>query len=86
MRTKIRYVCEHCNSEYETSYHAEECEAKHLGLTISEYSEYKELLEKEREAFSTVSCRNNPATRQACDDAVAAVLEFQKKYGFTDNR
>ena len=86
MKTKIVYICEHCNTEHGTSYHAEQCEAKHWGLTMREYYDYKELLENERVAFGILSCRSNPETRKIADDAVAAVIAFQNEHGFTDNR
>ncbi len=86
MRTKTIYICEFCGSEHKTSMDAFLCEATCLGLTSEQYQEYNDLLKKERHVFGVVACTNNPETRKACDDVVAEVIAFQKKYGFKDNR
>lgn len=86
MKTKIIYICEFCDRQYKTSKEAYECEAKCLGLTTNEYKEYLELLEEERRAFSQLHVATNDTTRKRCDDAVKAVIAFQEKHGFVDNR
>lgn len=86
MKTKTIYICEFCNKKYKTSKAAFECEAKCLGLTTDEYKEYLDLLEEERRAFSEASCANNDRIRKRCDNAVNAVINFQKEHGFVDNR
>ena len=86
MKIKITYICEFCDREHRTSKEAYECEANCLGLTICEYDEYIKLLEEERHAFSINACTNNNKTRKKCDDAVKAVIDFQEKHGFVDNR
>lgn len=86
MKTGMIYICEFCDNKYKTSKEAYDCEAKCLGLTADEYKEYKYLLREEQNAFSEASCVNNEATRKRCDDAIKAVIAFQKKHGFVDNR
>lgn len=86
MKTKTIYICDFCNGQHNTSKEAYECEAKCLGLTVDEYKEYQFLLREEQNAFSEVSCVNNERTRKRCDDAINAVIAFQKKHGFVDNR
>lgn len=86
MKTKTIYICEFCNKQYQIPENAIECEATHLGLTVDQYKEYMDLLREERDAFGQAGCANNDQIRKRCDDAVQAVLDFQNKYGFTDNR
>lgn len=86
MKTRTIYICDFCNKEHYTTRNAIECEATHLGLTVDQYKEYMGLLKEERDAFGQASCASNDQIRKRCDDAVKAVLDFQKKYGFTDNR
>ena len=85
MKRKTIYQCEFCLEEYKTSREAFECEAKCLKLTIDEYEEYLKLLMEERRAFSEASCITNDRVRKRCDNAVKAVIDFQKKYGITDS-
>lgn len=86
MKSNIIYTCDYCNSQHKSFNEACECEAKCLGLTIDEYKEYLDLLEEERRAFAEASGENNDRIRKRCDNAVISVIEFQKKYGFVDNR
>lgn len=86
MKTKIIYICEFCDSQHKTEKEAYECEANCLGLTINEYKEYLDLLEEERRAFSQVHVCRNKETIKRCDDAVEAVIVFQEKHDFVDNR
>ena len=86
MKIKTIYICDFCDRQYKTSKEAYECEAKCLGLTTNEYKEYLDLLEEERRAFSQLHVATNDTTRKRCDDAVKAVIAFQEKHNFVDNR
>ena len=86
MKTKLIYICEFCGKEHKNSEDALKCEATHLNLTVDQYKEYMDLLKEEKRAFGAASCANNEDIRKRCDCAVQAVLDFQKKYGFVDNR
>lgn len=84
MRTIIMYECEHCGCQYSRKEDAVKCETQCLGLTTKEYGEYMRLLEEEKCAFAQASIANNDMTRKRCDDAVKAVIEFEKKYNIWD--
>ena len=86
MKTKTVYQCEFCLTEYKTSQEAYGCEASCLKLTMKEYAEYLDLLKEEKNAFRQASCAMNNEIIERCDNAVKAVIDFQKKYNFKDNR
>lgn len=86
MKTRIMYVCDFCDKEYRLPQYAIKCEEEHLGLTDKEYEEYRNLLHEEHTAYGIASTVVNEYTRTRCDNATKAVLDFQKRYGFTDNR
>ena len=86
MKTKTVYQCEFCLTEYKTSQEAYECEAGCLKLTMKEYAEYLDLLKEEKNAFRQASYVMNNEIRERCDNAVKAVINFQKEHGITDSR
>ena len=86
MKTKTVYQCEFCLTEYKTSQEAYECEASCLYLTMEEYAEYLDLLKEEKNAFGQASCAMNNEIRERCDNAVKAVINFQKEHGITDSK
>lgn len=82
MKSKTIYICEVCGTEYHSSKDAFKCEAKCLGLTYEQYKEYHNLLMEERNAFALASTMRSDMVIKRCDDAVKAVLDFQKRYNF----
>lgn len=86
MKTKTVFVCEQCGFEYKCAGDALKCEANHFGLTLEEYQEYLALLRTEKDCGTNVSIAKNEHTEKLLDDAIKAVLKFQKDHNFTDNR
>ena len=86
VRTKVRYACDFCDKEYKFPQDALNCEAAHLGLTHKQYQQYCDLLAEEQRAYGIAGSLSNEYTRQRCDNATKAVLDFQKEYGFVDDR
>lgn len=86
MKTKTIYQCEYCLSEYQTMKEAIECEASCLKLTLDEYDEYVEMLNREKTASYIVSRTSNEETRNLYDKCIKDVIEFQEKHGITDSR
>lgn len=85
MKMQIKYQCEYCFKEYDNAQDAYQCEADCLKLTLDEYGQYRELLKNEKEAFGQAACIMNDEIRNRCDNAVEAVLLFQKEHGITDD-
>lgn len=86
MKTKTIYQCEYCLSEYQTVKEAIKCEASCLKLTLDEYEEYVEMLNREKTASYIVSRTSNEETRNLYDKCIKDVIEFQQKHGITDSR
>lgn len=86
MKTKTTYQCEYCLTEYKASKEACECEASCLKLTWDEYTDYLEILTREKTASCILSRESNEETRKLFDDCVREVIEFQEKHGITDSR
>lgn len=83
MKVKTVYVCEYCKNEYEIASEALLCEAKDLGLTFKEYEEYQLLLEREKQCGINVGIAKNERNEALFDEAVKAVIDFQKKHNIT---
>ena len=75
-----------CGAEHKCAVDALKCEAKHLGITIEEYQEYTALLRKEKECGINVNIAKNERTERLLEEAINAVIKFQKKHNITDNR
>lgn len=58
----------------------------HFQNVIKKSWTWQRLTEEERRAFSEASCANNDRIRKRCDNAVNAVINFQKEHDFIDNR
>ena len=86
MKTKTIYQCEYCLSEYQTVKEVIKCEASCLKLTLDEYDEYVEMLNREKTASYIVSRTSNEETRNLYDKCIKDVIEFQQKHGITDSR
>ena len=44
MKQQIIYICEKCNTQYDSCFDALKCEANCLGVTVSYYRKYRESL------------------------------------------
>lgn len=78
------YECEYCGCQYSKKEDAVKCETQCLGLTTEEYRKYQELLEKERTARIRMDWTMDDISRKEYDDAVKAVIEFEKKHNIWD--
>ncbi len=77
------YVCEKCGKTSTSQEEIEQCEATHMGLTVSEMHTYQSL-ESAVKYFSAVLYRtNNAKAREAYDDAIEKLLSFEKEHGLT---
>ena len=80
MKRLAIYQCEYCDFTG-TKDQCEEHEAKHLGMSVSEYRHYKKLKEEVNDASYTVNRRKNAKTEAAYDRAIKNLLEFEQMHG-----
>lgn len=81
MKQYTVYVCETCGYESKNCNEMREHEAFHLRLTVKEMETYNALKSFARYMGSVVSNTNNEATRKMFDEAIEALIAFEKKYG-----
>ena len=81
MRQYTVYVCETCGCEFKSREEEREHEAAHLGLTVRELEEYRALKSMAFIMGRVVSRNKNEKTEKKFDDAISALLEFEKKHG-----
>lgn len=81
MRQYTVYVCETCGCEFKSREEETEHEAAHLGLTVRELEEYRALKSMASIMGCAVSRNKNEKTEKKFDDAISALLEFEKKHG-----
>lgn len=79
------YCCEFCNFEV-TSDEVLRHEANHYGLSAEEYKEWMWLDAAVKKASYHISQCWNERMEQILDDAVQAVLAFEKAHGLSDVR
>lgn len=84
MKKHIIYECETCGKQSENREEIMECEAAHLGLTIAEKQEWESLKEHARYAGAVVSRTKNDETEKAFDEAVEALIAFEKEHSIKE--
>ena len=80
MKQYTVYVCETCGYESRDVEDMRKHEASHLGLTITEKQEWESLKDHVRYASSVVSRTKNEETDKAFDEAVEALIAFEKEH------
>lgn len=81
MKEYIMYVCETCgkeSSDYDDIY---ECEAKHLGLTVSEKQELDLLYSAVTRCSHRIMYSKNDETESAYDKAIHDLIAFEEAHG-----
>ena len=84
MKTRIKYVCELCESEFDKSTECEKCEATHYGLTLEQYLEWKLLSDEAKKAGIKISYDKNPTTDKAFDEAIRNLVRFEEAHKLVD--
>lgn len=80
MDTKMIYICGKCRKESKTKDEIIECEARHLGLTVEEYHQWKNLKREVKDAGINVSICKNDETEMEFDRAVMNLTNFETKH------
>lgn len=81
MKQYIMYVCETCGEESRDFSKIKKCEADHLGLTLEEKNSYDTLKKKAEMCGATLSRTKNEETDKDFDDAIDALILFEKEHG-----
>lgn len=74
------YRCSCCNMNFKTLNGKHHCEAGHLNLTDSQYTQYRYLLDTESMYSRMLSKKSSKFYKQQVRMARKQVLDFQKKY------
>ena len=75
------YVCETCGYECKSGEEMMEHEATHLGLTARELEAYRALRSFAAYKGYIVSNHKNKKTDEEYNDAISALLKFEKEHG-----
>ena len=81
MKQYIIYECDNCGKQSKDRGEIMKCEASHLGLTITEMQEWKNLKENARHVGAVVNVTKNEQTDKAFDEAIEKLLAFEKEHG-----
>lgn len=84
MKLHTIFECEECGRQSLSRTEIMECEASHLGLTVAEKQEWERLKEDVRYKSAIVSSCKNESTDKDFDEAIKRVLDFEKRYGITE--
>ena len=79
MKQYTVYVCETCGYKSEDANEVMQHEADHLGLTVKEMEQYRDLKSFANYMGSVVSHTKNEATDKEFDDAIQNLLDFEKR-------
>ena len=80
MKIRMIYCCEMCTAQFSDPNTAREHEASHFGLLVEEYLKWGKLAEAAEEAGYMTSVCQNDETRQKFDEAVTALVTFEKAH------
>lgn len=81
MKQHIIYECDACGKQSKDRVEIMKCEALHLGLTIAEMQEWRNLKENARYAGTVVGTTKNEQTDKAFDESIEKLLVFEKEHG-----
>lgn len=80
MQQYVMYECESCGKKSRDIRKVIECEASHLGLSLSEMQEWENLKENVKHKGMVVGQTKNRHTDKDFDEAVEKLLKFEKKH------
>ena len=75
------YVCETCGYESKDVEDMKMHEASHLGLTVREMETYSAMKSFATYMGAVIANKKNKETKRDYDEAVQAVLDFEKEHG-----
>lgn len=80
MKNSIRF-CETCGYESKDAEDMRKHEASHLGLTVEEMDQYRAMKSFAAYMGSVVFNKKSEETETKYDEAINAVIDFEKKHG-----
>ena len=81
MKQYTVYVCETCGYESRDVEDMRIHEASHLGLTVKEMETYRAMKSFAAYMDSVIANRKNEETKRKYDEAIQAVIDFEKEHG-----
>ena len=81
MKQYTVYVCETCGYESRDVEDMRKHEASHLGLTVKEMEIYRATKSFAAYMGSVIANRKNEETKRKYDEAIQAVIDFEKEHG-----
>lgn len=81
MKEYMMYECEVCGKTSKSKYDTLECEAAHMGLTVTELQCWKLLNERVQEKSAIVSICKNSRTEKELDDAIKELTDYELNHG-----
>lgn len=79
------YKCEICGKKSENSNEIIECECSHLGITLEEKKEWERLKRVVEHCSFIVSRTKNEETELSYDEAIEALIQFEKNHNIVLN-
>lgn len=86
MKTSLLYICDFCGRSSKQKDDILACEAGHYGLSLEDYLAWKKLDEAVKRCSYTASYHHNEDACKALDDAIDAVLAFERAHGLEGRR
>lgn len=86
MKTSLLYTCDFCGRSSERKEDIQACEAGHYGLSLGDYLTWKRLDEAVKHCSYVTSYHHNEETLRALDDAIDAVLAFERDHRLEGRR
>ena len=80
MKSYIMYECEKCGKTSKDLWEIKRCEASHYDLSKEEEKEWKKLKDAAEKAGVTIYYTKNSQTEKAFDDAIDALIQFEKEH------
>ncbi len=81
MKTYQIYECEICGKQSKNADEIIKCECTHLGLTVEENREWEHLKNVVKHCSYVVSKMKKEESERSYDEAIEALLKFEKEHG-----
>lgn len=80
------WQCEKCSEYYTREKDACKCEARHMGISYTDYKKYVEMLKELKSLSSNMSNHNNDRTVTKYNEMCSEVVKFEVEHGIEGDK
>jgi len=81
MTTETYYICDTCGKSYSKKFKCMECEASHLGITVSQLQQWRAYKKTVEDLGIVIYYCKNEENDKRYNDAIDRLLAYEKEIG-----